>query len=222
MTTTVTADRLLTALAAVAALTFSSCSSDAAKSSPNTDSKASASASSTSPATSSPDPVTAPPTVTPEPETPATQTAATSAATTVSLPASGDGGDPCRLLTAAEAEAVLGEPVGAGLPRSFDIPPTGVGIDCSYSTVDQTAGPTTVHVGILASDVPRDQWEQAERAEGGVEISGVGELAFFDKNNEEINAFDHGHWIQAQLINTDEATQLADLSQIVITAIGRI
>jgi hypothetical protein len=167
-----------------------------------------------SPATAVPtvaDPTTADPTT----ADPATESPATAAD-------AGDGGDPCRLLTAAEAEAWLGQPVAAPLPSTFDIPPTGPGYDCSYSAVDESAGPTTVHVAVLASDLPRDLWEQAERAEDVEEVSGVGELAFFDKYDYKLDAFDHGRWIQAQLINTSESTLLADLSQIVINAIARI
>lgn len=225
-------------LLALAVLVFSACGSDSAKTAATRASTAApAPASNSSPTT---EPLTQAPAstvlttsvadtessavVTSAPATvaPPTSTASSAATAAPVSTARADGGDPCRLLTAGEAEALLGAPVGPPTPLSIDAGATGVVIDCSYSTLDQSSGPTTVHVGILASEIPRDAWEQAERADGGVEVSGVGELAFFDSYNEEMNAFDHGRWIQAQMINTDESTLETDLSQVVNTAIGRI
>ncbi len=137
----------------------------------------------------------------------------------------GGGGsqDPCRLISPAEAEAALGMPVQEAVVTEFDSQTYGHGSDCSYSTVDQAAGPTTVHVGVLGEGFPRDLWEQSERAESGMqEVEGLGDIAFFDETNGKIDAYVGGRWVQAQMINTNESELLADLTEIVRTAIERI
>jgi hypothetical protein len=147
----------------------------------------------------------------------------TSAGDTSPSAASGDSQDPCRLISAAEAEAALGMPVNEAVTTGFDSPTYGHGSDCSYSSVDQSAGPTTVHVGVLGDNFPRELWEQEERAQDGAqEVPGLGDIAFFDENNETIDAFVGGRWVQAQMINTNESELLADLTEIVRTAIERI
>jgi hypothetical protein len=55
----------------------------------------------------------------------------------------------------------------------------GNGFDCSYSD----AGSSSVHAALLGDKVPRAEWEQTERQEDLQEVSGVGELAFFDEHN---------------------------------------
>jgi len=109
-------------------------------------------------------------------------------------------GDPCRWLTAEEAEAALGVVVGP--PVRTEIPDSGYGpgADCAYHSVDEPAGPASVHVGLLGDQFPRDLWEQAERAEGFAAVAGVGELAYFDGDTK-LDVFDQGRWIQVQVIN---------------------
>lgn len=131
-------------------------------------------------------------------------------------------GDPCRLLTAAEAEAALGLAVAS--PVKMEIPDTqyGSGFDCSYPAVDQTGGATSVHVGLLGDGFPRDLWEQGQRAEGLEEVSGVGELAFFDGDNK-IDVFDQGRWIQVQMINSKRFDELLPLlSDLARNAVERV
>jgi hypothetical protein len=147
----------------------------------------------------------------------------TTAAASPSSVAAGDAQDPCRLISAAEAEAALGMPVQEAVKTGFDSQTYGHGSDCSYSGVDQAAGPTTVHVGVLGEGFPRELWEQSERVqEGLVEVPGLGDIAFFDENKSSIDAFVDGRWVQAQMINTNEAELLADLTEIVSRAIERL
>jgi hypothetical protein len=132
--------------------------------------------------------------------------------------------DPCRMLTAEEAEAALGravrEPVTRIIPES---PQTGAGFDCAYSSATEESGPASVHVALLGDRVPRDAWEQAERSEGLEEISGVGELAFFDSSQDELMVFDAGRWVQVQMINSTRPAELvALLSTIATNALERI
>ena len=151
---------------------------------------------------------------------PLTPAAAGESSSTV---AAGDSQDPCRLISAAEAEAALGMPVQAAVTTAFDSQTYGHGSDCSYSTVDQAAGPTSIHVGVLGEGFPRELWEQGERAQTGVqEVTGLGDIAFFDESNETIDAFVGGLWVQAQMINTNESELLGDLTEIVRIAIERI
>jgi uncharacterized protein YceK len=151
---------------------------------------------------------------------PPTSTAAGDSSSSV---AAGDAQDPCRLMSAAEAEAALGMAVQAAVTTAFDSQTYGHGSDCSYSTVDQAAGPTTVHVGVLGEGFPRELWEQEERAQPGVqEVPGLGDIAFFDETNETIDAFVGGRWVQAQMINTNESELLGDLTEIVRLAIERM
>ena len=127
------------------------------------------------------------------------------------------------MLSAAEAEAALGMPVQEPVTRGFGSQVYGHGSDCSYSTVNQDAGPTSVHVGVLGEGFRRDQWEQAEQAQAGLqEVPGLGDLAFFDESNETIDAFVGARWVQAQMMNTNESELLAGLTEIVRRAIERI
>lgn len=154
---------------------------------------------------------------------PSTAPQTTAVVASSSSAAAGDAEDPCRLITAAEAEAALGAPVRPAVTTAFDSQTYGHGSDCSYSTVDQSAGPTTVHIGVLGENFPRDLWEQQARAEADIqEVPGLGDLAFFDENNEKIDAFVGGRWVQAQLINTNESELLADLTEIVRIGIDRL
>lgn len=109
-------------------------------------------------------------------------------------------GDPCRWLTAEEAEAALGVVVRP--PVRTEIPDSayGPGADCAYNSVDEPAGPASVHVAILGTRFPRDLWDQAQRAEGFAPVAGVGELAYFDGNSK-LEVFDQGRWIQVQIVN---------------------
>lgn len=143
----------------------------------------------------------------------------------VALPSSAtNSADPCRLLTSAEAEAALGRTVGPPVIRTLSNTGLGNGFDCAYNSVNQEAGPASVHVGILGDAVPRDGWEQAERADADLqEVPGVGELAFFDEHNQSLDAFDQGRWIQVQMINTTRFSELlALLTEIARNAIARI
>ena len=130
-------------------------------------------------------------------------------------------GDPCRLLTAAEAEAALG--VAVGSPVKTEIPDSGygAGADCAYQSVDEPAGPASVHVGLLGDRYPRDLWEQAQRAEGLAAVADVGQLAYFDGDTK-LEVFDQGRWIQVQMINPevnevdDLVPLLSDLARIAV------
>lgn len=132
--------------------------------------------------------------------------------------------DPCRLLTPAEAEAALGRAVSAPVSREFELPGAGHGFDCLYPATNQDAGPASVHAGVLGDQVPRDGWEQAERDQAGLqEVAGVGELAFFDEHNQTIDVFDHGRWIQVQMINTTRHSELlALLTDMARNAVERV
>ena len=93
--------------------------------------------------------------------------------------------------------------------------------DRTASGVSQQSAATDV--GVLGEDFPRDQWDQAERAQAGLqEVPGLGDLAFFDESNETIDAFAGGRWVQAQMMNTNESELLAGLTEIVRRAIERI
>ena len=60
--------------------------------------------------------------------------------------------------------------------------------------------------------IPRDEWEQAEREEPDLqEVAGVGELAFFDESNETIEVFDQGRWVSVQMINSTRPSELLAL-----------
>lgn len=156
-----------------------------------------------------------------EPASPDT-TAADGTTSVADSSAPAEPGDACRLLTAAEAEAVLGMPVMDAVTLAYDSPGYGSGFDCSYSTVDQTAGPTTVHVGVLGTGFPRALWEAAQREEDVTEVDGVGEIAFFNRYKGSMDVFIDGVWLQAQVINIDEATVLTELTGICSRAIDRI
>lgn len=169
------------------------------------------------------------PTVPPAPTSPAvtipTLAPGTTSPSEAAVPSSpANPGDPCRLLTSAEAEAALGRAVGPPVTLSLSDPALGNGFDCAYNSVNQEAGPASVHVGVLGDNVPRDGWEQAERAETDLEeVFGVGELAFFDRHNQSIDAFDQGRWIQVQMINSTRfAELLVLLTDIARNAIARI
>jgi hypothetical protein len=129
------------------------------------------------------------------------------------------GGDPCRMLTAAEAQSVLGEAVLAPVTHDLSDPVSGHGFACSYSS----ANANRVSANLLGDKVPRAEWEQAERQEDLQEVAGVGELAFFDGHNEEIVVFDHGRAIQVGLANgTTGSELLAILTGLARKALERI
>ncbi len=145
-----------------------------------------------------------------------------SATETTAADAPDASGDPCRLLTAEEAEAALGRAVAP--PVKTEIPDTqyGSGFDCAYGAVDQSGGSASVHVGLLGDQFPRDEWEQAERAEGYEEVAGVGELAFFDGDSK-LDVFDDGRWIQVQMIGSTRFDELLPLlSDLARNAVERI
>jgi len=119
-------------------------------------------------------------------------------------------GDPCRLLTAEEAKAALGVAVAPAVKTEHPDSGYGPGADCRYHSVDEPAGPASVHVGILGDEYPRALWEQAQQAEGFAAVSGVGELAYFDGDNK-LEVFDQGRWIQVQMVNP----QLNEIDQLV-------
>lgn len=133
-------------------------------------------------------------------------------------------GDPCRLLTSTEAEAALGRAVRTPVSREIESPQTGNGFDCAYSALVEDAGPASVHAALLGDKVPRDGWEQAEREQADlVEVEGVGELAFFDEYSSAIDVFDHGRWVQVQMINSTRFSELlALLTDMARNAIERI
>lgn len=128
--------------------------------------------------------------------------------------------DACRLITPAEAEGVLGMPVTEGQVLTYDAQQYGTAYSCSYYSIDETSGPTTVSVSVLGSGYPRAEWEQASRAEDVTEVDGVGDVAFFGGNS--MDVFVDGIWLQGELINTDEATQMDALSTILARAIERL
>ena len=133
-----------------------------------------------------------------------------------------DDGDPCRLITPAEAEVVLGTPVMTGEASSSDTPGYGEGFSCSYSAVDQSSGPTTARVSVLGSGFPPAEWEQAQRSDGMTAVEGVGDVAFVDEYNGSMDVLVDGSWLQAQLINVDEATLVSELTEICARAIERL
>ena len=101
----------------------------------------------------------------------------------------------------------------------------GNGFNCAYHAVNEDViGASSVHAGVLGDHVPRDEWEQAERAETDLqEVAGVGELAFFDEHNQKIDAFDHGRLVTVQMINSTRFSEsLALLTEIARNAIARI
>jgi len=163
------------------------------------------------------------PTATSQPTVPATPGASstpTVAPTTSAsdLPAA----DPCRLLTAAEAEAALGKPVADPVRLEFD-GPTGPGTDCHYDSVDQSSGPASIHVGYFGEGIPRADWEAAQRADGLEEVSGAGEIAFFDEDDATLEVYDAGRWIQLQMINSERFDEtLAILVDVAGNALERI
>lgn len=131
------------------------------------------------------------------------------------------GGDPCRLLTSAEAEAILGSPVGEGQPTEQEIAPGQTIYDCAYHVPGGLA--RSVHVGVLGDAFPKDQWEQGIREDGVIEVDGVGELAFFNENDYKIDVFDDGRWIQAQIIDSPRFAELEEmLIEVVRNALERI
>ncbi|MEO6125100.1 MAG: hypothetical protein ABIR32_15460 [Ilumatobacteraceae bacterium] len=123
------------------------------------------------------------------------------------------------MLTSSEAELVLDTPVAAGVATSSDTPGYGSGFSCSYSAVDQSSGPTTARVSVLGSGFPGAEWEQAERADGMTEVEGIGDVAFVDEGNGSMDVLVNGIWLQAQLINVDEATLVSALTEICAQAI---
>lgn len=133
-------------------------------------------------------------------QAPDESTGDTTTADTAPADSPGDIGDPCRWLTVDEAEAALGVVVAP--PVTIEIPDStyGPGGDCAYHSVDEPAGPASVHVAILGTRFPRDLWDQAQRAEGSTAVAGIGELAYFDGDNK-LDVFDLGRWIQVQVIN---------------------
>lgn len=154
---------------------------------------------------------------------PSSAAATASPSQTASASSPTNTGDPCRLLTAAEAEAALGRAVGAPVKREFP-GSSGTGFDCAYNSVNQDAGPASVHAGLLGNTVPRSEWEQAERQQADLqEVAGVGELAFFDKYHQTIDVFDHGRWVQVQMINSTRFSELlALLTDMARNAVERI
>lgn len=97
-------------------------------------------------------------------------------------------GDPCGLVTSAEAEEIIGHPVGEGHAREME--------DVSFCEY----GDGSFRIGLLGDGIPKDEWEAAEREQDGLEeVSGLGELAFFDPHNQVLDVFADGLWIQGGL-----------------------
>jgi hypothetical protein len=182
-----TTTRLLPATLATLALLTAACSSDPS----TTDAAGDASATSTSVDSGGS----------------ALQSADTAEALGASSPG---GGDPCRLLTSAEAQAVLGQSVREPVIVERDLQ-TGAMFDCAYNSVDQSAGPASVHAGVLGDTFNRGQWEQAEQADGLEPVSGIGGLAFYDSGSEKLDVFDNGRWIQIQIINPKNSADILTL-----------
>ena len=94
--------------------------------------------------------------------------------------ASGDAGlpDPCKLLTKAEAEAVLGEAVRDPEPRSLG----GVQI-CEYYTVAVHGGITPLWVHIAVAPEQRSAWDAGKKlhldAKEARPVPGIGDDAYF-------------------------------------------
>jgi hypothetical protein len=198
--------RLLVASAAVALLTMSGCGGDSSTSTTQRSVPVSVSDPTASEAT-------------PGTDAAADATPTTDAAADASSDA--DAGDGCRLLTSAEAEVALGTPVMPGVATSSDTPGYGSGFSCSYSA-NQSAGPTTARVSVLGTGFPTAEWQQAQLADGMTPVDGLGDVAFVDENNGKMDVLVDGAWLQAQLINVDEATLVSALTEICERAIERL
>lgn len=116
------------------------------------------------------------------------------------------------MLTRAEAEAALGNPVLPPVSQEIDSLGFGDGFNCAYGAANQDAGPASVHATLLGDQFPRDEWEQAEREQPDLqEVEGVGELAFFDESDSTIDVFDQGRWVEVQMINSTRNSELLAL-----------
>lgn len=142
--------------------------------------------------------------------TTATTTAASGGVTTIAAATSATstaatgtaGGDLCRLVTAAEAQAILGRPVGAGKVTKGAASPTGEVGSCVYRATNDTGviAKTIVNVAGFGTKVPRDAFFQQIGADAptATKISGLGQDAF--NVDGVVAVFDSGRAITVQIM----------------------
>jgi hypothetical protein len=127
--------------------------------------------------------------------------------------------DPCAVQTQADAEALFGEPVGAGVASA--VGPFQV---CTYEPVDATGGTLSFMVwpGTTASafEAAVAETEQQLSAEG-LDVPGVGEKAYYLTGV--MHVFQDGYYLQYVLLKTmSDEEAIAAFSQLANQAIGRL
>ena len=131
-----------------------------------------------------------------------TTTARAATGSTPTVAAGTAGGDLCRLVTAGEAEAALGRPVGPGKPTKGAASPTGEVGACLYRATNDTGviAQTIVNVGAFGTKVPRDVFLQQVGADAptAVKVGGLGQDAF--NIDGVVAVFDNGKAITVQIM----------------------
>lgn len=153
-----------------------------------------------------------------KPVPPASQSSAGTGA-----PTSHVGGDFCSLVSAGEAQAVLGEPVQPGVSHA-GAGPAGLAGSCLYKvTKPDPQAPTVVNVIVLGTKIPRSIYDQELKHDpqgGDVKpLSGLGEDAFFLPGI--VTVFDHGLVLSLEIIKGGRPVDTAAITQLLRKALGR-
>lgn len=133
------------------------------------------------------------------------------------------GGGFCSLLTADEAQTVVGTPLSPGLPRSGN-GPAGPAGSCLYKAAKPVAGlPTVVQVIVLGTKFPRAVYDQELRHDPDAPdikaLPGLGEDAFFIPGV--VTVFDHGLVMSVQAVTGGHPVDTAVITDLLRKALSR-
>jgi hypothetical protein len=131
-------------------------------------------------------------------------------------------GDACRLVTSAEARAVLGKPVRAG--KSRPLGPHGEGATCTYESTDfadGTANGTALTITLFShSAMSRSEWDDAWRSNKHKPVAGLGESAWFLGGV--LDIYDRGTTIGVGIVSLKTEATLATVEPVARLALGRV
>lgn len=134
--------------------------------------------------------------------------------------------DLCRILSADEAEAILGGPVTELNNTSTD-GPLGLSGSCGYratSDTDPVAVQTLVNVVVLGTTITIEQFEQELFGDqpDAAEVTGVGERALLLPGGDSLIVFDGGTVVSVQILIARQPVDQSVLADVATTALDRL
>ncbi len=154
----------------------------------------------------------------------ATSTAPSSAGTSGGGATSRVGSDVCSRVSAAEAQAVVGESLEPGVPVKGHYPAAyGTSGSCLYTNGFQTPSKMAqVNVNVLGTTFPRSEFNQFVKADAGsaaTPVTGLGETAISIPGA--VFVYDHGIALFLQIVKSTETVDPAVIINLLRKALSR-